>query len=71
MPEPHVCDRFGVTTGVEALYVKEKQNVLVDVEGDVAYVVAITLYTYALRAVPILYSVTPVGLDVFPYRLHW
>lgn len=64
-------DRFGVRTGLEALYVEEMQNLVVDLESEVEEVVDITLEAYTLRDLPLLYSVATVGRDVFPYRVDW
>lgn len=71
MPETHVCDRSGVSTSVESLYVEGMQNSLVYFDGDVEEVVAFILDAYTLRAVLPFSPVTPVGHDVFPYRLEW
>lgn len=56
---------------MEASYVEEMQNFLVDLKGDVKLVVSITLDAYDLRAVRLLSSVAPVGRDVFTYGLEW
>lgn len=71
VPETQIRDRVSVGTGAKSLFVKEMQNVVVDLDGDVEGEFLIILDAYSLRAVPILPPVVPAGREEFSYRLDW